>query len=497
MRLFCLPLAVTAALPLCLVAETPTQNVPPPASPPPQSQPAENTPKTDQKAEGTPKDATPSASAAAKADASPKSAATADGNKSTEARKAPAPAPANQPVNKEGVPTLPSIQQITEETSRLNAEKDRLIAQIALAQAKLDLELAPLKQNTERFNAQIAERKARQELEELSQRINLFNSLVDLRAEVEKATLTANLAKARVETELSEIRQIENILKRDTAHLIASMELEEKQLESRNFANNKPIYLENPLQGNRLVLSDRRIPLNGVITMKTASDVVDQINYFNNRDRKMPIFIVIDDCPGGSVMAGYKILKSMHGSQAPVYVVVRSFAASMAACITTLADKSFAYPNAVMLHHQISSFSGGNLTQQQEWVKEMEEWWKRLAGPVADKMGISREEFIKLMYEHSSSGDWKEFADQAHKLKWVDTIVEEIEETGILRLNAKEKSETTTTTTRRASTGTTQADSSELVETIDAKGRPSMVLPRLNPFDCYWLYNPDGYYKLP
>ena len=181
------------------------------------------------------------------------------------------------------------------------------------------------------------------------------------------------------------------------------------------------------------MISDRRVALNGPITMDTADQIIARISYYNNKDRTLPIFLVIDDSPGGSVMAGYKILKTMQGSEAPVYVVVKSFAASMAACLTTLAKKSFAYPNAVIMHHQISAFGGGNLTQQQEWVKEMEEWWRRLADPVAAKMGITREEFIKQMYAHASTGDWNEFADKAQKLKWVDVIVDEIDETAMVR----------------------------------------------------------------
>ena len=50
------------------------------------------------------------------------------------------------------------------------------------------------------------------------------------------------------------------------------------------------------------------------------------------------IFIVIDTSPRGSVMAGYRILKAMESSDAPVHVVVKSFAASMAAAITTLGE---------------------------------------------------------------------------------------------------------------------------------------------------------------
>ena len=104
-----------------------------------------------------------------------------------------------------------------------------------------------------------------------------------------------------------------------------------------------------------MVISDRRIPLNGPITNETADYVTTRIHFFNNKDPKLPIFIVIDDSPGGSVMAGYRILKAMEGSDAPVHVVVKSFAASMAAAIATLAKHSYAYPNAVILHHQISA----------------------------------------------------------------------------------------------------------------------------------------------
>jgi ATP-dependent Clp protease protease subunit len=245
--------------------------------------------------------------------------------------------------------------------------------------------------------------------------------------------------------------------------------------------------------GKKLVLSDRTIGLNGVITQKTADSVADRIAYYNNRDAEAPIFIVIDDCPGGSVMAGYKILKAMNGSTAPVYTVVKSFAASMAACITTLSKKSYAYPNALILHHQLSVGVMGNLTQHRENVKELEEWWKRLADPVAQKMGISREEFIARMYKEASTGDWNEFADDAQKLKWVDVIVEEIEETALLRHPDTVQPQPTNTPTRISGDPMTSAG---IVESTDERGKPISLLPRLNPLDAYWLYNPDGYYRM-
>jgi hypothetical protein len=37
---------------------------------------------------------------------------------------------------------------------------------------------------------------------------------------------------------------------------------------------------------------------------------------------------------------------------------------------------------------------------------------------------------------------------------------------------------------------------SALEEAIDQQGKPFVGLPRLEPFDFYYLYNPDNYYRL-
>ena len=192
--------------------------------------------------------------------------------------------------------------------------------------------------------------------------------------------------------------------------------MRDRNEEWRNQVNREIEYTREPLnKDGELVITDRRIALNGVITMGTADFVADRVNYFNNQSSEFPIFLVIDSSPGGSVMAGYKILKTMEGSAAPVYVVVKSFAASMAAGITTLAKHSFAYPNAIILHHQLTNLNAGNPVQQRENLREVEEWWKRLAGPVAAKMGVPLEEFVRQMYAHNSEGDWREFGDAAVK----------------------------------------------------------------------------------
>ena len=47
--------------------------------------------------------------------------------------------------------------------------------------------------------------------------------------------------------------------------------------------------------------------------------------------------------------------------------------------------------------------------------------------------GITTDEFIKRMYAQVSSGDWSEFGEDAQKLKWVNHVIQGVEETSLTR----------------------------------------------------------------
>ena len=179
-------------------------------------------------------------------------------------------------------------------------------------------------------------------------------------------------------------------------------------------------------------------------------------------------------------MEGYRIVKCIESSPAPVHVVVKSFAASMAAVITTLAPHSYCYPNAIILHHQMSSSMRGNLTQQAEQLQNSMEWAKRLADPVAQKMGLTYEQLVEQMYVHNSDGDWQEFGNKAVELKWVDHVVSEVREEGLRA--------------RPTGSRTTLPGWMEAMK-VDEKGRAYVQLPPLQPFDHYFIYDPYEFYR--
>ena len=355
-------------------------------------------------------------------------------------------------------------ERLTQETNAMRAEITRL---------KTERDLLAERQAYEAAKRQLAHKDELTKLIEEKERLMQESDLSKARAE----KLANDLKSMQTESSL-EITKLQNEITR--------IETEDKR---DTYADSKPQYLKNPLrEDGTLIISDRRIPLNGPITTNTADYVTSRIQYWNNKNRELPIFIVIDSSPGGSVMAGYRILKAMESSDAPVHVVVKSFAASMAAGITTLAKESYAYPNAVILHHQISSVVMGqlNLTQQKEFHKESERWWARLGTPIAQKMGITADEMVKQMYSHNSNGDWSEFAEDAQKLKWVNHIVKGIEETSV----------TKDPDAASATSVATPARPNAFTEEIDSNGKPFTWLPRLDPLDVYFIHNPDGYYRL-
>ncbi len=413
---------------------------------------------------------------------------------------APAAAPAAQPIASQAVPAqrdelTPEQKASMKEADRMRGEKARIDAELALAEAKRAEELAPLNAEVARLTTERALRLAKASAEAAA--------LEDERAKLERqAALETARSTARLAERSNKIRELEAEAKQlqlEAANTVARLSNEiqrfQKEDEARKIASKaKPKYLKDPLVDGVLYISDRRISFNGAVTEQLADYVCTRIAFYNNQSSEFPIFIVVDNSPGGSVTAGYQIQKAMAASKAPVHVVVKGFAASMTAVICTLAERSYCYPNTILLHHQASNVVRGNMTVLKEQIDFTNQWFDRLATPVAKKMGISLEEFVKQMYANDSTGDWQAFGDKAKELKWVDNVIERIEETAILDLLPVPAAPTATPLPLPQPP--TRTEISGVTSRVDDKGRPYFELPALaNPFDAWWLYDPQGLYR--
>lgn len=348
--------------------------------------------------------------------------------------------------------------------AELKAEQERLQAEAAVQDAQHQAALRELRQAQERRQAELQQRE--HELRELqlgNRRLEIEQEQAQAQFQAEQQERGRSLAVRRFELQQMEV-QMEHHQSRQKVESIVATPLE------------RPL---DPFVDGVLTISDRRIDLNEPIVAGTGDWIARRINYYNNDSQEAPIFLVIDYCPGGSMMDGEIILRAIAASKAPVHVVVKSMAASMAAIIIGDASHSYALPNAVIMHHQPWSYTWGNLAQQKEWVKMFEQWAERMHGPTAERMGLTLEAFYTQMYEQSVTGDWYAFADEAQEMNWVQHIATEIREE-----NVRVRPQDNNPWNRRSGYWSAEnADNKERVR-----------LPRPRALDFYFIYNRDNRY---
>lgn len=375
---------------------------------------------------------------------------------------------------------------MSEEAKKLKAEIELMSTkfkhQVALYEKKIEAQR--LENEKSKIDAKLESERIERQMAALkreSSRMKMEIELTKGRSALQQAQLAAKLAEMKAEKD-----QLEANLSIETAR----EKMEDRVLGDEEFPME-------PFNDGVLRVSPRRIELNGPIMTGAADYICQRIHYFNNKSTTQPIFIVIDSSPGGSVMEGFQIVQAMQNSKAPIHVVVKRFAASMAACITTLADRSYCYPNAVILHHQASTMMFGNGRSIKDQMRQLEEISERLLGPVAAKQGMTLEEFVDLMYENRAQADWDVFGQEAVERKWVDHLVHEIREEGIRQRPTGTRMPRIFTIfgEHPEPTGYLERYEVQLKEEIDEKGQRYTRLPRLSPIDAWLIYNPDNYYR--
>lgn len=109
-----------------------------------------------------------------------------------------------------------------------------------------------------------------------------------------------------------------------------------------------------------------------------------------------------------------------------------------------------------------------------------------IENPVLDGQGS-----VDLWLERpGQTGNWVEFGDSARKLKWVDQLVDTIRE------DSYNKNPDAPSALNDSPAPGQLNHQPVLPERVDANGQRYVLLPRLDPVDFYYLYNPDNYYRL-
>ena len=342
----------------------------------------------------------------------------------------------------------------------LDFQAENLASKQRLADARLKSELAVTAADTRRLKTQSALKKAQVDLENYKK-----NRALALR------DIEARIAMGRQENAMGQLQ-------------LAAKRAVYTQASRGVAYDATPMQLDEPFVDGTLYISNRRIDMNGPVTMEMAKYVCDRLAFYDNQDTKKPIFVVIDSSPGGSVFAGYLMLKAVESCRAPVHVVVKSYAASMAAVFTTLAPYSYCLEQTIILHHQPSASVAGNMTVIKQDYDLLRMWTGNIFNRVCEKIGVTYDQFVKDMYTHYKSGDWLVFGKEAQERKWVGNVATRIVETGSqIKPDVKTKD-------------LSPALSYELPEQHDEFGRAYVELPALESGDAWWITDPRGTYRV-
>ena len=418
-------------------------------------------------------------------DAQPEPAKTAETPAKTADAEKPAPAAENVPESAPAEsPEAVAKREEMKKIKLMNMEKSKLDAQMGLEQSKLRKKLASEEDERIRLEAAIELRKAKTAAEfaasdEEKRMLDANFACANARDNIAMLDRSAKLREAEIESKIARASQE---FKLNTYNL--KLTRARLQQGDRKIATEVPKYLKNPLVDGTLYISDRRIEFNGPVTDELAEYVVDRLHFFNNKNSEYPIFIVITNSPGGSVFAGYQILKAMESSKAPVCVVLKNFCASMAAIITTLAPESYCYSNSIILHHQASSSTSGNMSVMSEQLASTKYWVGRIFAPVCAKLGVSQEEFVKDMYANFSTGDWSVFGKEAVERKWINNVVDKMVETGIVLNDADVP----------GASGFIY-NHTDLTQKSDDRGNVYYELPTLKTGDAWLMFDPENRYR--
>lgn len=380
------------------------------------------------------------------------------------------------------------LEKKRNDLAQLRADKEKLQLENELAMAKQTQLLANLKAMKVRLvlENELHEQERKKtflKLEQKREQLAIQNAIAEEKNKQEE--LRIQLETAQLEFEMTKLEFEKSKRGFEFEELTEKLATREQREIWDSQVNQPNKYLKEPFVDGYLIISDRKITLDQVILPGSAQYINKRIHYYNNKNTEYPIFLIIDRCYGGSVMEGAKILEAMQNSRAPVYVVVKTLAASMAAIITTLSEHSYASPNAILVHHQMLSFVAGNQKQIEEEMEIAKEWIQRIMYPVAQKMGITMEEFVEKMYKNNSGGNWREFADKAVKLKWVEKVVTDMRDTSIVKQPPDYEEQEEGIILLKT----------KYPEKTDVQGKRYVELPRLTPVDIYYLYNPYNYFR--
>ena len=164
-------------------------------------------------------------------------------------------------------------------------------------------------------------------------------------------------------------------------------------------------------------VNNASITLYDEVTNGSANDVIEKIHKANRETSSGPIALYINS-PGGSVLAGMRILDAMAASKRPITTVCVSMCASMAGVIFVHGAHKIALPSALILFHDGQSGVQNSSDKVYSEIDLFKKIDARLENDLAAITGLSVEDI-----HTREASDWWLLADEAKKLHIVDEVI--------------------------------------------------------------------------
>lgn len=128
---------------------------------------------------------------------------------------------------------------------------------------------------------------------------------------------------------------------------------------------------------------------------ENSEAVANYISYLNTIGLDTPIYLLLDS-PGGSVIAGAKVVNAIEASGRPVHTVCLTLCASMAAIIHSYGTKRLAVNRAILMYHDASGSFEGEFTRIKSLFGMIDRYVEKFDTNIIDRSQLSRESFGQL-----------------------------------------------------------------------------------------------------
>jgi len=148
-----------------------------------------------------------------------------------------------------------------------------------------------------------------------------------------------------------------------------------------------------------MLLQERIVFINGAIEEDMANDVIAQLFYLEQDDPSKDIYLYIDS-PGGSVIAGWKIIDTMNLIKPRVGTLVTGLAASMGATILAAGEPGMrkALPNSSIMLHMVSAGNSGHVYDMEISMEKTKSFNERLMKQLAENVGMTTKALKRIIH---------------------------------------------------------------------------------------------------